>query len=345
MTQKIALIIGVTSQDGAYLTDLLLKQNYTVYGTYRNSNIPNLWRLEFLGINQHPQLQLVPYNLDCLDNTIHLIEKVKPHEIYNLAAQSFVAESLKDTIAIGHITGLGAAIILEAIRLTNTKIKFYQAGSSEMFGEAEYQPQNENTPFSPRNPYGAAKLYAYWIVNTYRNTYDIFAVNGIAYNHESPLRGINFITRKITDGVSKIALGGINTIEVGNLNSMRDWGYAKEYVNGMYKIMQANSPDNYVLATGKANSVREFICLAFQEVNISIEFKGKDLDEIGINYETGKTLVRVNKSFWRPEEKFILYGDASKAKAKIDWSPQTQLKQLSSIMVKADLERNKKKLK
>jgi GDPmannose 4,6-dehydratase len=341
MTNKIAIITGITGQDGAYLAELLLSKNYTVYGTYRRTSSVNFWRIEELGIHEHANLHLVEYDLTDLGASINLIEKTKPDEIYNLAAQSFVGVSFEQPVTTMQITGLGPLHLLEAIRIVNPKIKFYQASTSEMFGKVQAIPQTEETPFYPRSPYGVAKLYAHWMTINYRESYDIFGSSGILFNHESPLRGREFVTRKITDAVAKIKLGKLDCLELGNLDAKRDWGFAKDYVDGMYRMLQAEKPDTFVLATNRTETIRDFVSMAFKAIDIDLEFKDKGEQEVAIDKATGKTLMKVNPKFYRPAEVELLIGDPSKAKAILKWEPKTQLEELCSMMVKADITRNK----
>lgn len=339
---KTALITGITGQDGAYLAELLLNKGYKVYGTYRRVSSVNFWRIEELGIINHPNLELVEYDLTDLSQNVRLIDKIKPDEVYNLAAQSFVGVSFEQPITTAEITGIGPLNILEAIRIVNPKIKFYQASTSEMFGKVQEIPQKETTPFYPRSPYGVAKLYAHWITINYRESYDIFGCSGILFNHESPLRGKEFVTRKITDAVAKIYLGKQDFVELGNLDAKRDWGYAKEYVEGMYLMLQAKKPDTYVLATNRTETVRDFVRLAFKAVGMEIEFKGEGINEVGIDKKSGKVLVKVNPKFFRPAEVDLLIGDYSKAKQELNWEPKTTLEELCSMMVEADIKRNER---
>lgn len=341
MTNKIAIITGITGQDGAYLAELLLNKNYIVYGTYRRTSSVNFWRIEELGIQEHPNLHLVEYDLTDLGTSINLIEKTKPDEIYNLAAQSFVGVSFEQPVTTMQITGLGALHLLEAIRIVNLKIKFYQASTSEMFGKVQAIPQTEETPFCPRSPYGVAKLYAHWMTINYRESYDIYGASGILFNHESPLRGREFVTRKITDAVAKIKLGKLDCLELGNLDAKRDWGFAKDYVDGIYRMLQVEKPDTFVLATNRTETIRDFVSMAFKAIDIDLEFKGKSEQEVAIDKETGKTLMKVNPKFYRPAEVELLIGDPSKAKAILKWESKTQLEELCSMMVKADITRNK----
>lgn len=337
---KKAVVTGVTGQDGAYLAELLLEKGYKVYGTYRRTASVNFWRLEELGIKEHPNLELVEFDLTDLSNAIRLLEKAKPNEVYNLAAQSFVGVSFEQPLATAQITALGCANLLEAIRIVDKSIKFYQASTSEMFGKVQEIPQKETTPFYPRSPYGVAKLYAHWMTINYRESYNIFATSGILFNHESPLRGLEFVTRKITDGVAKIKLDKLKYLELGNLDAKRDWGFAKDYVEGMYLMLQAKEPDAYVLATNRTQSVRDFVRMAFKAVDIELEFKGEGEQEYAINRATGETVVKVNPKFYRPAEVDLLIGDASKAKKVLGWEPKTSLEELCNIMVTADLKRN-----
>jgi GDPmannose 4,6-dehydratase len=337
---KKAIITGITGQDGAYLAQLLLEKGYKVYGTYRRSSSMNFWRIEELGISNHENLQLIEYDLNDQSSNIRMIEKIQPDEFYNLAAQSFVGVSFDQPIYTAQTTGLGTLHILEAIRIVNPKIKFYQASTSEMFGKVQEVPQTENTPFYPRSPYGFSKLFAHWATINYRESYDIFGVSGILFNHESPFRGREFVTRKITDSVAKIYLGKQEKIELGNLNAQRDWGYAKEYVEGMYKMLQYKTPETFVLATNKTQSVRDFVELSFKNIDIQIEWKGKDENEKGFCSKSGKLLIEVNPVFYRPAEVELLIGDASKAKELLNWEPKTTLESLCSNMVQTDIKRN-----
>ena len=337
---KTALITGITGQDGAYLAQLLLDKGYTVYGAYRRTSSVSFWRIDELGIQQHPQLHLVEYDLTDLGASIALVQKVQPTEIYNLAAQSFVGVSFEQPSTTAQITGLGALNLLEAIRLVNPKIRFYQASTSEMFGKVQAIPQEESTPFYPRSPYGVAKLYAHWMTVNYRESYNIFGASGILFNHESPLRGREFVTRKITDAVAKIQLGQLDVLELGNLDAKRDWGYAKEYVEGMWRMLQVDEPDTFVLATNRTETVRDFVRMAFKGAGVSVDFQGSAEDETAVDVATGKTVVRVNPKFYRPAEVDLLIGNPTKAKNVLGWAPQTTLEQLCQMMVEADLRRN-----
>lgn len=337
--QKTALITGVTGQDGAYLSQLLLDKGYVVYGAYRRTSSVNFWRLQELGLESHPRLHLVEYDLTDQGATIALVQKVQPDEIYNLAAQSFVGVSFEQPATTAHITGIGALHLLEAVRLVNPKIRFYQASTSEMFGKVQAVPQSEETPFYPRSPYGVAKLYAHWMTVNYRESYDIFGASGILFNHESPLRGREFVTRKITDAVARIHLGQLDVLELGNLDAKRDWGYAQEYVEGMWRILQAEQPDTFVLATGRTETVRDFVRMAFLAVGITLDFRGAGDAEVAVDSASGKTLVRVNPRFYRPAEVELLIGDPSKAREQLGWQATTSLEALCQMMVEADLRR------
>lgn len=337
---RVALVTGITGQDGAYLAQLLLEKGYKVYGTYRRTSSVNFWRIEELGIQNHPNLHLVEYDLTDLGSNIALIQKAQPDEIYNLAAQSFVGVSFDQPSTTAQITGIGALNLLEAIRLVNPKIRFYQASTSEMFGKVQAIPQKEDTPFYPRSPYGVAKLYAHWMTINYRESYDIFGCSGILFNHESPLRGREFVTRKITDSVAKIKLGKLDCMELGNVDAKRDWGFAKEYVEGMWRMLQVDTPDTYVLATNRTETVRDFVEMAFKGAGIAVEFKGKEENETAVDIATGKTVMRINSKFYRPAEVELLIGDPAHAKAKLGWEPKTTLEQLCQMMVEADLRRN-----
>ena len=337
---KTTVVTGITGQDGAYLAELLLGKGYKVYGTYRRTSSVNFWRIEELGIQNHPNLHLVEYDLTDLGASIALVQKAQPDEIYNLAAQSFVGVSFEQPSTTAQITGIGALNLLEAIRLVNPRIRFYQASTSEMFGKVQAIPQKEDTPFYPRSPYGVAKLYAHWMTINYRESYDIFGCSGILFNHESPLRGREFVTRKITDSVAKIKLGKLDCMELGNLDAKRDWGFAKEYVEGMWRMLQVDTPDTYVLATNRTETVRDFVEMAFKGAGITVEFKGKAENETAVDVATGKTVMRINPKFYRPAEVELLIGDPAHAKEKLGWEPKTTLEQLCQMMVEADLRRN-----
>ena len=337
---KRALITGITGQDGPYLAKLLLEKGYQVYGLRRRTSTKNLWRLDYLKIRD--KVKMIEGDLGDLSSLERAVEKSNPDEVYNLAAQSYVATSWKQPIYTAEVSGLGVLRMLEAIRHINHKIKFYQASTSEMFGKVQEIPQKETTPFHPRSPYGVSKVFGYWITVNYRESFDIFACNGILFNHESPLRGTEFVTKKITQGVARIKKGLQDHIELGNLNSKRDWGFAGDYVEAMWLMLQQDEPDDYVIATGETHTVREFVELAFKEVGIKIDWEGEGLNERGIDSKTGKVLVKVNPEFFRPAEVELLIGDASKAKKKLGWKSRLSFKKLIETMIEADLKEFKK---
>ena len=337
---RTALVTGITGQDGAYLAQLLLAKGYRVFGAYRRTSSVNFWRLEELGVAQHPALVLVEHDLTDLGASIRLLEKAGPDEVYNLAAQSFVGVSFDQPVTTTQITGVGALTLLEAIRIVNPRIRFYQASTSEMFGKVQAIPQAEETPFYPRSPYGVAKLFAHWMTVNYRESYGIFGSSGILFNHESPLRGREFVTRKITDSVAKIKLGQLERLELGNLDAKRDWGFAKEYVEGMWRMLQVDEPDTFVLATNRTETVRDFATMSFKAAGIAIRWTGADVEEHGVCEATGNVLVRINPLFHRPAEVELLIGDPAKAKAKLGWEPKTTLEELCAMMIEADLRRN-----
>tara|TARA_Y100000996_G_C22497075_1_gene632787 strand:- start:223 stop:1242 length:1020 start_codon:yes stop_codon:yes gene_type:complete len=337
---KTALITGVSGQDGAYLSRLLLEKGYRVIGGERRSASGTLWRLNELNIEK--DIEITDFELSEFTNIYRTIEKYNPDEIYNLAAQSFVAASFEMPIMTSDITGVGVSRLLEAIRQINPKIKFYQASSSEMFGKVAESPQNENTPFYPRSPYGIAKLFGHWMTINYKEAYDIFACSGILFNHESPLRGEQFVTRKITIGLSKIKLGLQDHLELGNLDSKRDWGYAGDYVEAMFLMLQHNKPDNYVISTGETYSVRDFINASCNELDINIIWEGEGLNEVAINKDTGKVIIKINPKYYRPTEVDLLLGDAAKARQILNWKPKTNFKNLVSKMIKYDYIKLKK---
>jgi len=331
---------GITGQDGAYLAELLLSKNYLVYGTFRRTSSVNFWRIKELGIENHQNLRLVEYDLTDLSSSIRLLQTTNATEVYNLAAQSFVGVSFDQPVTTADITGIGPLNLLEAIRVVNPKIRFYQASTSEMFGKVQAIPQTESTPFYPRSPYGVAKLYAHWITVNYRESYGIFGASGILFNHESPLRGQEFVTRKITDSMAKIRLGQLDVLELGNLGAKRDWGFAKEYVEGMWRMLQADVPDTYVLATNRTETVRDFVSMAAKAADLNLVWEGSDENEVAIDRNTGKVIVKINPKFYRPAEVDLLIGDPSKAQAELDWKPHTTLEQLCQMMVEADIRRN-----
>jgi len=337
-----AVITGITGQDGAYLAELLLDKGYLVFGAYRRTASTNFWRIEDLGIKKHPNLTLIEYDLTDLGSSIRLLENTEPDEVYNLAAQSFVAVSFDQPITTGQITGLGAVNILEAIRIVNPRIRFYQASTSEMFGSVREVPQSEETPLYPRSPYGVAKVYAHWMTINYRESFDIFGSSGILFNHESPLRGLEFVTRKITDGLVRVKQGKQSHIELGNVDAKRDWGYAKDYVDGMWRMLQADKPDTYVLATGRSEKVRDFVDMTCKALDINIEWRESGIDEYAVDLETDQMIVKINPKFYRPAEVEMLIGNADKAKKELGWQATTTLEQLCAMMVEADIYRVEK---
>jgi GDPmannose 4,6-dehydratase len=321
MFEKRALITGVTGQDGAYLAKFLVEKGYKVYGAYRRASTRNFWRLHYLDVKK--DIELIP--LDLLDQTsiMQAIKTVEPDEFYNLAAQSFVGDSFSEPIATAEISGIGALRVLDSIRLLNPKIKFYQASTSEMYGNSSKEPQNELTPFHPASPYAAAKLYAHWVVRNYREAYGLFACAGILFNHESPIRGVDFVTKKITDAVARIKLGMVDYLPLGNLDSKRDWGFAGDYVKAMWLMMQQKQPDDFVVATGETHTVREFCRLAFAEAGLDFE-----------------KYVRVDEKFMRPRDVVYLQGNPEKAKKVLGWNPQeTSFNDLVKMMVEADMDK------
>lgn len=336
---KKALITGVTGQDGAYLASLLLSKGYQVTATYRRSSSPDFWRLDDLGIRNHPRLTLTEFDLVDLTTCIRIVEKVEPEEIYNLAAQTHVGFSFQHPLTTAHATGLGPLHLLETIRTVNPKIRYYQASSAEMFGKVQTVPQTEATPLYPRSPYGVAKVFAHWMTINYRELFDIFGCCGILFNHESPLRGREFVTRKITDGVARIKLRKGPAIDLGNLDAKRDWGYAFNYVEGMWRMLQAEKPDTYVLATNRTETVRDFATMAFKGAGMEVEWVGRGAEERGISPVDGRELVRINPEFYRPAEVDQLIGDYSKAERILGWRPTVDLEGLCAMMVEADLAR------
>jgi len=339
---KRALITGVTGQDGAYLAELLLSKGYTVWGIKRRSSSFNTLRIDHLYEDYQeddPNFQLAYGDMTDATNLIRIVQESQPDEIYNLAAQSHVRVSFETAEYTANADALGTLRLLEAIRILRLedKTRFYQASTSELYGDSPETPQNETTPFAPCSPYGAAKLYAYWITVNYRNAYDMHASNGIMFNHESPIRGGTFVTRKITRGVAAIQLGFQKTLYLGNLNAKRDWGHARDYVEGMWRIVQQDAPDDYVLATGESHSVREFVERAFAEIGRAIEWQGKGFDEKGVDPETGDILVQIDPQYLRPTEVDALQGDPSKAHEKLGWRHTTTFAELVKEMVAADL--------
>lgn len=336
---KKAFVTGITGQDGAYLAEHLLGLGYEVLGAFRRASSMNFWRLEELGIDQHPNLKLVEFDLTDQAVAIRLLQEHRPDEVYNLAAQSFVAVSFEQPLLTAEITGKGAVHLLEAIRIVNPAIRFYQASTSEMFGKVQCVPQNEDTPFYPRSPYGIAKLYAHWMTVNYRESYGIFGASGILFNHESPLRGREFVTRKITDGVARIVHGKSDCLELGNLDAKRDWGFAKDYVKGMHLMLQVQEPETFVLATNRTETVRDFVTMSFKAAGIGLEWSGEGVDEVARDTSSGRTVVRINPQFFRRAEVDLLIGDPSYAEKKLGWKAETTLEQLCHTMVEADLRR------
>jgi GDPmannose 4,6-dehydratase len=340
MTKK-ALITGITGQDGSYLAELLLEKGYEVHGIIRRSSTFNTSRIDHIFQDPHEahkRLTLHYGDISDSSNMSRLIEAIKPDEIYHLAAQSHVRVSFDIPEYTGDVTGLGTLRILDAIRESGVKTKFYQASSSEMFGLVQHVPQTEETPFYPRSPYGVAKVYGYWITKNYRESYDLFACNGILFNHESPRRGETFVTRKVSRGLARIKLGLDEMLYMGNLDAKRDWGYAKDYVEGMWMMLQQDEPDDYVLATNETHTVREFIEVASKRLGFDLEWQGKDVDEVGVDRNTGKVIIKIDPVYFRPAEVDLLIGDPAKAKKIMGWEPKVKFKELVEIMVDADLE-------
>lgn len=346
---KVALITGITGQDGAYLAELLLSKGYVVHGIKRRSSLFNTDRIDHLYKDRHEiDVRFFLHYGDMTDSTnlIRIIQQVQPDEIYNLAAMSHVQVSFDTPEYTANADGLGTLRILEAIRILGLekKTRFYQASTSELYGLVQETPQKETTPFYPRSPYAAAKLYGYWITVNYREAYGIYACNGILFNHESPLRGETFVTRKITRAVARIKLGLQEKLYLGNLDSMRDWGFAKDYVEAMWLMLQQEEAEDFVIATGKTVKVREFVELAFGEIGVEMEWKGSGVEEKGYNKKTGAVLVEVDPRYFRPTEVDLLLGDSSKAKLKLGWEPKTKLNELASMMVREDVKAAEKDL-
>lgn len=331
---KKALITGVMGQDGSYLSKLLLEKGYKVYGAARRNGSGSNWRHKYLGIEG--EIEIVDFELLEQTNIQRIIEKIQPDEIYNLAAQSFVGTSFEQPVYAGLVDGIAITYILEAIRQVNPKIKFYQASTSEMFGKVQEIPQTEKTPFHPRSPYGVAKVYAHWINTNYRESYNFFGCNGILFNHESPLRGIEFVTRKITMALANIKLGNQEFLELGNLDSKRDWGFAGDYVEGMWMMLQQDKADDYVLATNKTHTIRYFVEIVGKELDFDIEWQGENENTVGIDKKTGKTIIKVNPKFYRPCEVELLIGNPEKAEKILGWKPKVQLEELAKMMIKSD---------
>jgi len=334
---KTALITGIRGQDGAYLAKLLLEKGYKVYGADRRSGDSSNWRLKELGIDS--DVQIVYMDLLELTNILRTIEKIRPDEVYNLAAQSFVKVSFDQPILTADIDAMGVLRLLEALRTYNPSARFYQASTSEMFGKVQEVPQSEKTPFHPRSPYGVAKLFSHWMTVNYRESYGMFCCSGILFNHESPLRGLEFVTRKLTHAIARIKAGLQDKVVVGNLNAKRDWGYALEYVDAMWRMLQQETPDDYVVATGETHTVREWIECAFAAAGYRIVWKGSGVNERGLNAQNGQVLVEVSEEFFRPAEVELLIGDATKARERLGWQPRTTFQHLLEIMVEADMKR------
>lgn len=343
--QKTALITGVTGQDGSFLADFLLEKGYKVYGLQRRTSTFNTARIDHLYDNpEYPHFVTVHGDLSDSSNLSRLLEKIKPDEVYNLGAQSHVAVSFHIPEYTANVTGLGALRLLDAIRESGVKTKFYQASSSEMFGRVQEVPQKETTPFNPQSPYGVSKTLAYWMTKVYRKAYGLFASNGILFNHESERRGETFVTRKITIGLSRIKLGLQDVLHLGNLDAKRDWGYAKDYVEAIWKIVQHREPDDFVIATGKTHAVREFVEEVGKNLGYDIGWSGKGVNEKGYDKKTGQRLVVVDRSLFRPTEVDLLIGDASKAKKILDWKPKVTFAKLAALMAKHDFDYVKEKL-
>ena len=340
---KKALIAGITGQDGSYLAELLLSKGYEVHGILRRSSSFNRGRIDHIYI-QDPALmnkRLFLHYGDVTDtsNLNRLLEKIRPEEIYNLSAQSHVKVSFDIPEYTAQVDAVGTLRFLDAMRESHLQTRFYQASTSELFGKAQAVPQNESTPFYPRSPYGVAKLYAYWIVINYREAYNLFACNGILFNHESPRRGESFVTRKITLAASRIKHGLQETVALGNLNAKRDWGYAPEYCEAMWLMLQAEKPDDFVIATGETHTVREFTEIVFEEIGMPLRWEGEHEDEKGISRKTNRTLVEIDPNFYRPTEVDILVGDAAKARTRLGWQPRTRFEELARMMARADEEK------
>jgi len=342
---KVALITGITGQDGSYLAELLLEKDYTVHGIIRRSSSFNTGRIDHIINDDKIKDRFFFHHGDVTDasNLNRLIEKIEPDEIYNLAAQSHVKVSFEIPDYTAQVDALGTLRFLDAIRETQITTKFYQASTSELYGKVQESPQTEKTPFYPRSPYAVAKLYAYWIIVNYREAYDLFACNGILFNHESPRRGETFVTRKITRAVARIKEGIQDTLYLGNLDAKRDWGYAPEYCEGMWKMLQQEKAEDYVLATGENHTIREFAELSFKELGMEIEWQGSGINEIGLDSKSGKKIIGIDRKYYRPTEVNELLGDASIAKVKLGWKPKTSFEDLIKIMVTADFKKVQKR--
>lgn len=345
MSAKRALITGITGQDGSYLAELLLEKGYEVHGIIRRASTFNTSRIDHLYRDPHQKTNLHLHYGDLSDssNISRLLQEIQPHEIYNLAAQSHVRVSFDTPEYTGDVTGLGVIRLLDAIRDSKIETKFYQASSSEMFGLVQAVPQNEETPFYPRSPYGVAKVYGYWITKNYRESYGMFASNGILFNHESPRRGETFVTRKVTRGMARIKLGLDEKLYLGNLDAKRDWGFAGDYVEGMWRMLQADKPGDYVLATNETHTVREFIEITAEHLGFDLVWQGEGVDEVGIDKNTGKTIIEIDEAYFRPAEVDLLIGDYAKAEKELGWKPTTSFRQLVEMMVQSDLAKEEAK--
>lgn len=336
---KVALITGVTGQDGACLAQLLLGKGYGVVGTTRDLAHADLWRIEEAGVLDHPHLKIEQLDLVNTERCVEFVAKTQPTEVYNLGGLSFIGRSFAEPVHTARTTGLGPIILLDAIRIGCPSARFFQASSSEMFGNAMSTPQHEDTPFHPRSPYAAAKLFAHWATISYRDSFGVFAASGILYNHESPLRGIDFVTRKITDAVARIQSGLQEAVELGNLAACRDWGYAPEYAEAMWRMLQTDSPDTFVLASGRLTPVRKFVEAAFRTAGVEISWRGHGMNEVGCDNRNGKLRVRISPEFFREAEAYPLCGDASKAQRLLGWKAETRVDEICRIMVEKDIER------
>lgn len=344
MSKKKALITGITGQDGSYLVELLIEKGYEVHGIVRRASTFNTGRIDHIYIDPHvDNANMFLHYGDLTDSSLIniLVDKIQPDEIYNLGAQSHVQVSFEMPEYTANVDALGALRILEAIRRNKPDIRFYQASSSEMFGKVQEPKQSETTPFYPRSPYGAAKVFGHWITLNYRESYDLFACSGILFNHESPRRGKTFVTRKISRGLARIALGLDDKLYLGNLEAKRDWGFAKDYVEAMWLMLQQEKPDDYVIATGETHSVREFVEECAQHLDMNIEWRGEGLEEVGVDTNSGKEVIAIDEKYFRPAEVDLLLGDPAKAKKKLGWTPKTTFKDLARIMSEADFELEK----
>jgi GDPmannose 4,6-dehydratase len=336
---KTAFVTGITGQDGAYLAASLLNKGYRVIGGHRRSSSQSFWRLAELGITDHEMLTIVDHDLTDLGSNIRALNHAEPDEVYNLAAQSFVRVSFDEPTTTAQISAVGALQLLEAVRIVNPKIRCYQASSAEMFGKVQAVPQDENTPFYPRSPYAVSKLFGHWSAINYRESYDMFASCGILFNHESPLRGPEFVTRKITQAAARISLGKQSVLKLGNLNAERDWGFAGEFVEGMWLMLQSDTPDTFVLATGVTTTVRDFATMAFAAAEIDLHWTGTGIDEVGSCRKTGRNMVEIDSAFYRPAEVASLIGSPAKAFKHLGWKPEVTVETLCQLMVAADIVR------